>query len=158
MLTALDTVTEAAGEVTETSTEMVLDVLDGVRDAATANSPALGANANVVLGVLIRGAIVAEDWKSGSNALHDKPCCREHRCGNLASAGSANVGDQLNQRLGRDSRIGEQHIVADQRHTEAPVLVMPMAAESEVRSWSGPQDCDGPAQQQPADSDAGYRV
>lgn len=71
VLTALDTVTEAAGEVTETSTEMVLDVLDGVRDAATANSPALGANANVVLGVLIRRTIMAENWKSGSNALHE---------------------------------------------------------------------------------------
>lgn len=54
----VDTGTEAAEEVTETSTEVAMDLLEGARDAAAAASPALGAVANVGLG-LVKGFLQA---------------------------------------------------------------------------------------------------
>ena len=55
---AVDTTTEVVEEVTETVTEVAIDGLDALRDGAAAISPALGAVANVGLG-LLKGVVQA---------------------------------------------------------------------------------------------------
>ena len=55
---AVDTTTEVVEEVTETVTELANDGLDALRDGAAAISPALGAVANVGLG-LLKGVVQA---------------------------------------------------------------------------------------------------
>ncbi len=52
----VDTITEVVDEVSETVTDVANEGLDRVRDAAAATSPALGAIANVLLGI-VKGVV-----------------------------------------------------------------------------------------------------